>query len=84
MFCNDMRGMTDIDHMLRRLVLRSRNVFFAQLLRPPLVCLVLLEFSTLADDALLLFDRKWPEPVCHIRKEASLSRAREGGGEART
>src|SRR6266702_623791 len=62
--------------MLRRLVLRSRNVFFAQLLRPPLVLLVLLEFGTLADDALLLFNRKWPEPVRLPRASGQKPRAR--------
>jgi hypothetical protein len=54
---------TDVDDVLGRLVLRSRNVFFAQLLRPPLVRRVLLEFGTFAYHALFLFDSERSEPV---------------------
>lgn len=44
--------------MLRRLILRPRNVFLAQLLRAPLVLLVLLEFGAFAHHAFFLFDRE--------------------------
>jgi hypothetical protein len=43
--------------MFRRLVLGPRDVFFAELLRPSLVRLVLLEFGALAHHALFLFNR---------------------------
>jgi hypothetical protein len=43
--------------MFRRFVLGPRNVLFAELLRPSLVVLVLLEFGTLAHRALFLFHR---------------------------
>jgi hypothetical protein len=74
-------GTTDIDHMLRRLVLRSRNILFAQLLRPPLVLLILLEFGALTDHALLLFNRKWPEPV-RLPRASERAQAKGGGGDA--
>lgn len=87
---------TDVDNVLRRLVLGSRNVFFAQLLWPSLVRLVLLEFGTFAQHALFLFNSEWPKPVerlpanirvlhtllTHTRREKKVAHAEQarGGG----
>jgi hypothetical protein len=60
---------TDVDHMLRRLVLGSRNVFFAQFLWSSLVRLVLLESRALAHHALFLFNRERPEPVTRLPEQ---------------
>lgn len=60
---------TDVEHMLRRLVLGSRDVFFAQFLWPSLVRLVLLESRALAHHALFLFDRERPEPVTRLPEQ---------------
>lgn len=59
--------------MFRRLVLGPRDVFFAELLRPPLVRLVLLEFSALAHHALFLFNRERPEPVARLTQNQNTS-----------
>ena len=83
----DKEGRTDVDHMLRRLVLGSRNVLFAQFLWPLLVRLVLLELRAFAHHALFLFDRERPEPVTrlppikrHIRALLTISQCARGRG----
>jgi hypothetical protein len=71
-----MIDLTHVDHMFRRFVLRPRNVFFAELLWPSLVRLVLLEFCALAHRALFLFDRQRPEPVAHLIERPEHQRSR--------